>query len=191
MLPIVLRKLKWADALGPHVGIDSLDSLRSMHLDGRVLIAFQSGIIIPKDVLAKVRAYNFHPGTPNYPGRDPHHWAIYDRVTHFGATCHVMTDRVDAGPIIRVARFPLVPGFTPDQLRECASEAALWLYQEILPSLMDGTAKPNGEVWTGKKHTRADFLRMCELDGLPKEEARWRLVAFGSGEHDNFQRAVI
>jgi hypothetical protein len=40
-------------------------------------------------------AINFHPGWA------PSHFALYERAAEFGATVHVMVERVDAGPIDR------------------------------------------------------------------------------------------
>src|SRR6201747_414430 len=73
------------------------------------LIAFVTPEIVPKDILARLGygAFNFHPGPPDYPGWAPAHFALYERTTEFGATVHVMVERVDAGPIIDVARFPI------------------------------------------------------------------------------------
>src|ERR1700676_3081649 len=73
------------------------------------LIAFTTNVIVPQKVLDQLGygAYNFHPGPPQYPGWAPAHFALYDRATEFGVTLHVMVERVDAGPIIDVAPFPI------------------------------------------------------------------------------------
>src|SRR5215475_5201873 len=73
------------------------------------LIAFSSPVIVPPSVLAALGygAYNFHPGPPEYPGWAPAHFALYEGATEFGATMHAMAARVDAGPIIDVARFAI------------------------------------------------------------------------------------
>ena len=71
------------------------------------LVAFTSGIIVPHSILAALGygAYNFHPGPPNYPGWAPAHFALYDGARTFGATAHVMTRRVDSGPILGTESF--------------------------------------------------------------------------------------
>ena len=73
------------------------------------LIAFATPEIVSKSVLATLGygAINFHPGPPDYPGWAPAHFALYERATEFGATVHNMVERVDAGPIIEVAHFPI------------------------------------------------------------------------------------
>src|SRR5215475_4462948 len=71
------------------------------------LVAFTSGVIVPRSILAALGhgAYNFHPGPPNYPGWAPAHFALYDGARTFGATAHVMAARVDSGPIVGVEPF--------------------------------------------------------------------------------------
>ena len=73
------------------------------------LIAFVTPEIVSSSMLARLGygAINFHPGPPGYPGWAPAHFALYERATEFGATVHVMVERVDAGPIVDVARFPI------------------------------------------------------------------------------------
>src|ERR1035438_5963276 len=81
------------------------------------LIAFVAPEIVSNATLALLGygALNFHPGPPSYPGWAPAHFALYEQATEFGATVHVMVERVDAGSIVDVARFPIpadisVPG---------------------------------------------------------------------------------
>jgi methionyl-tRNA formyltransferase len=187
---ILLRNDRWASLLGP--GVSTLQDLRRQPLDGNLLIAFATGVIVPGDVLSRLRgAFNFHPASPEYPGRDPHHWAIYDRADSFGATCHVMTSRVDEGPIVRVVRFPIVPGTRPEQLCALAEQAALRLYRSLLPSLLNGTASPTGEQWAGVKRTRSEFLQICDLpNDLSEEEFRLRHFAFSIPGYRNLVTTI-
>ena len=78
------------------------------------LIAFASDIVVPKACLDALGfgAYNFHPGPPSHPGWAPACFAIYDRAAIFGATAHLMTERVDDGPIVGTRLFPLPPDIT-------------------------------------------------------------------------------
>src|SRR5262249_41689556 len=65
------------------------------------LVAFCTATIVPGDLLRQLPAgaYNFHPGPPDYPGRHPASFAIYEGAARFGATAHEITGRVDNGPI--------------------------------------------------------------------------------------------
>src|SRR5262249_229160 len=57
------------------------------------LISHSTSVIVPASVLEVLqgRAVNIHAASPRYPGRDPHHFAIYDGAARYGATAHVMT----------------------------------------------------------------------------------------------------
>ena len=100
---------------------DDLAALSPDLLARSRLIAYVTPEIVSTDTLAGLGygAINFHPGPPSYPGWAPAHFALYERATEFGATVHVMVERVDAGPIIDVARFAIprdisVLGVFPD-----------------------------------------------------------------------------
>lgn len=183
---ILLAPHRWRDRIGPSV--ESLTEIEQLPLEREVLIGFCTGVIVPPAILHRVaRAYNFHAASPAYPGRDPHHWATYDLVGIYGATCHVMTEQVDAGPIIDVRWFPVFPQMTPQDLRLYAEEAAVMLYHKLLPRLLDGTATPHPRYqWSGTKHTRADLQRLGTLTSdMPVQEVRRRLWAVQASGHRN------
>lgn len=149
------------------------------------LISFQSGLIIPPEVLAKAeRAYNFHGGTPEYPGRDPHHWAIYHEAKEFGLTVHEMTEKVDEGPILAVKRFEIAPGTTPQKLRQQTEALSMLMFRELVPAILSGDLAPTGEVWGAVKYCRADLLGLCDRTSeiTDKEWAR-RCFAFDGFIH--------
>ena len=105
----ILTKSRWHAELSEFATATFAETLDDL-TGGTVLAAFGTGVIVPPDLLARYdRAYNFHAAPPAYPGRDPHHWAAYDWATVYGATVHIMTERVDAGPIVGVAELECEP----------------------------------------------------------------------------------
>ena len=70
-------------------------------------------------------------------GLDPLQWALVDG-TPAGVTIHVMTERVDAGPIIVQQEMPLLPTDNFDTLEVRSDQLALELFQEAWPRLRDG-----------------------------------------------------
>ena len=174
--------------LGAHRVVRNLAELRQA--EGTGLFSFSTSIIVPSDVLRRFdgAAYNLHAASPEYPGRDPHHWAVYDGATRYGATLHQMTPRVDDGPIIDVEWFDVEAGTMPPQLLAAANAAALRLLARVAPQLQrSGALVVDPDLrWTGVKRTRADFLAMCRLppDILAAEFAH-RVRAFDSPNHDN------
>ncbi len=131
-------------------------------IKGECLVCFNTGIIVPAEVLRKVGrdSYNFHLAPPEYPGRDPHHWAVNRSAESYGVTCHVMTALVDDGQILCVRRFPIAPDDQPADLLRKACPVALEMLMDILPSLLLGNAQPNGIEWGSFKAKRSDSLRM-------------------------------
>src|ERR1700680_1920197 len=95
-------------------GVETLPDLEALDPDMLArarLIGFVTSTIVPAPILQQrgFGGYNFHPGSPNYPGWVPAHSAIFDGATGFGATAHAMIERVDAGPIIDVELFDIPP----------------------------------------------------------------------------------
>ena len=85
------------------------------------LVAFTTSIVVPinRARSAGFGAYNFHPASPDFPGWAPAHFAVYHQATQFGATAHVMTERVDAGPIVDVELFSIPRDISVGELKSC------------------------------------------------------------------------
>jgi methionyl-tRNA formyltransferase len=76
---------------------------------GDYIICFRTLFILPEALIkkAKIAAINFHPGPPEYPGSGCINFALYDEVSDFGVTAHLMSKKVDNGKILEVRRFPI------------------------------------------------------------------------------------
>jgi methionyl-tRNA formyltransferase len=157
---------------------------------GRILLSFSTSVVVTQDILGRFfgGCYNIHAASPDYPGRDPHHFAIYDDVTRFGATMHIMTEKVDAGPIVDVEWFGVAPNTRPAELLAAANEAAFRILERVGPRLQRGETLPTMPDirWAEKKRSRADFRAMCTLSpSISREEFERRFHAFDGGEYDN------
>jgi folate-dependent phosphoribosylglycinamide formyltransferase PurN len=132
------------------------------------LICFNTGVIIPKTILDGLEktAYNFHAAPPEFSGRDPHHWAINRGATVYGATCHVMTEKVDDGPIVAVSSFDIEPGTNPKALARQAINVAADLFDALLPRLLEGDLPPANFEWGPIKSSRGDSNRMRGKKGF-------------------------
>jgi phosphoribosylglycinamide formyltransferase 1 len=63
------------------------------------------------------RMLNIHPSLlPDFKGLHTHERAIEAGVSEAGCTVHVVTEDLDAGPIVAQARVPVLAGDTPDTL---------------------------------------------------------------------------
>ncbi|MFN3370923.1 MAG: phosphoribosylglycinamide formyltransferase [Sphingomonadaceae bacterium] len=79
------------------------------------------------------RLLNIHPSLlPAYPGLDTHARALAAGDREAGATVHLVTADLDAGPILAQARVPIEAGDTPERLAARVLEAELRLYPEAL-----------------------------------------------------------
>jgi folate-dependent phosphoribosylglycinamide formyltransferase PurN len=155
-----------------------------------ILIAYGSGIIVPADLLRRLctTPYNFHAASPDFPGRDTHHFAIYRGATSYGATAHVMVEQVDSGPIVGVERFPVSSTSGPAELLTQANRAMLRLFARLAPDMARGETLPEvaGEMWAEQRTTRQDFLDLCRIDGLISEDEfhRRRLAVTTPGRNN-------
>ncbi len=151
-----------------------LNALPADMLANARLIGFRTGVVVPARILRQLKygAYNFHPGPPEYPGWAPSAFAIYDQALTFGVTAHKMINKVDAGPIIGVERFPMPPNITSTQLQLEALKAMARLLRRLAPWLVNDP-KPLPVLpltWGIPLRTRTEFNRMRELPGDLDEE---------------------
>ncbi len=82
------------------------------------------------------RMLNIHPSLlPLYKGLHTHERAIADGVKEHGASVHIVTADLDAGPVIEQARVPVLPGDTPETLAARVLEVEHPLYVRALAKL--------------------------------------------------------
>ena len=99
--------------------------------------------IIPGPVLRSPRglAINFHDGPlPRYAGMHVTSWAILRGEREHGVTWHVMTEDVDAGPILQQRTVPIAPDETALTLNARCYDAALESFAALVLDLAAGTA---------------------------------------------------
>jgi methionyl-tRNA formyltransferase len=151
------------------------------------LVAFSTPIIVPLGVLAALGygAYNFHPGPPQYPGWAPAHFALYEQATEFGATAHLMAERVDSGPIIDVALFAVPPGIGVTELEALAYAHLARLFWGLAKRIAT-EAEPLPErasQWAARKTSRRAYEAICDIPlDITKEELDRRLRVFGAND---------
>jgi methionyl-tRNA formyltransferase len=152
------------------------------------LIAFTATVIVPQQVLDQLGygAYNFHPGSPQYPGWAPAHFALYDQASEFGATLHVMVRRVDAGPIIDVVRFAIPADIGVVDLEQIAYVTLLNLFRKFAKTLASsaGPLARSRIPWGEKRNSRQAYTAICNIPlNIQKEELERRIKVFGSNHY--------
>ncbi|XBS71985.1 formyltransferase family protein [Acerihabitans sp. KWT182] len=120
----------------------------------------------------KKGAINFHPAPVKYRGIGGYHYAIENKDTYFGVTCHYIDNKIDHGKIIKTIKFDIVSGETPDSLMKRTATYALSLFYEITAIIKNGQKIPNTNIkWSNKLYTRSqlcDYLRHHEKNKLTK-----------------------
>ncbi len=89
------------------------------------------------------RMLNIHPSLlPAFPGLDTHARALAAGVKLHGCTVHVVTDVMDAGPILAQAAVPVLPGDTEDALAARVLAQEHGIYPAALAAFISGGAVP-------------------------------------------------
>lgn len=145
------------------------------------LISYISPWIIPKQVLDNINiaAINFHPGPPEYPGIGCTNFAIYNGEKEFGITVHHMAEKVDAGDIIMVKRFPL---FENDTVFSLTQRCYIYIYTAFIDVLniivSDGLLPESSEYWRREPYKRSELDALCAIKtDMSNEEIERRIRA--------------
>ncbi|MGB8383825.1 MAG: formyltransferase family protein [Dermatophilaceae bacterium] len=137
-------------------GDEKPDVLNTWH--GDRIFCFKADLILDARTLGQATktAINFHPAIPKYRGIGGYDYVIHEGGSEFGVTCHHMVTKIDAGPIIVVRRFAVLPSESVASLRDRAAAHCLLLFQEIVHRIRSGTALPTSdERWGATLYTRA------------------------------------
>jgi methionyl-tRNA formyltransferase len=166
---------------------DDLAAFDAALLSRARLIAFATPVIVPPHILNALGygAYNFHPGPPQYPGWAPAHFALYEQAVEFGATVHAMVERVDSGPIVDAALFPIPPDIGVLGLEGLAYAHLAQLFWKLAKKLAT-QAEPLPQQplqWSPRKYSSRAYHAICDIPlDITKEELDRRMRVFG-GNH--------
>lgn len=168
---------------------DDLAALDLAALCRARLIAFATPLIVPPGILHALGygAYNFHPGPPHYPGFAPAQFAIYDRAIEFGVTVHEMAERVDSGPIVDVAVFPMPAEIGVSGLESLAYTQLVQMFWRLAKTLATQTEPLPGLPlpWSNKRNSRRAYRAICDIaPDIGKEDLYRRIHAFGGNHYD-------
>jgi methionyl-tRNA formyltransferase len=151
--------------------VSSLPALEALYqkevMAFNVLLSFGVGIIVPKEALEQFKlAINIHAASPDYPGRDPHHFATYEKASTYGATAHYMIEQVDAGGIIKVEQFSVNEGWNSQDLLNKANQKGIEIFEWLVDILFikRQCPFPSNIKWRDKKTTRKMFLNGCGIE---------------------------
>lgn len=149
-----------------------------------LLVSFLNEHILPLELL-KFTNINFHPGPPQYPGRGGASYALCDGAATYGATAHVMAERVDAGAIVLATEFPIDADECCETLFAKAERSCLDILVHVLAtfSATGRLPPPNGMRWSRRPGTRKQFDRWLVLDPADRVSFDRKIVA---AQHSRF-----
>lgn len=149
-----------------------------------LLLSCLNPLILPETFLGKARLgdYNFHPGLPEYPGRDPYHWAFLPGETRAGATLHLMDARVDHGDILEVMHCGFDRAEGVERYIWACTGLALQLLGKVTRAVAGTQARPQkcGDwCWReGRRPSREDLLALrCLPPDASEEDVQKRIDA--------------
>src|SRR6202046_1204415 len=167
ILPLALRGHNPLLTGVPVGSAAELAALDSGLLSRARLIAFVTAEIVPPSVLARLGygAFNFHPGPPSYPGWAPAHFALYDQADEFGATVHLMIEKVDAGVCIDLPLFPIPPDTSVFGLEGMAYARLAFLFWRMARELACDISLPAAlsVEWGRRKYSRSNYHTLSAM----------------------------
>ena len=160
-----------------------------------VVISFLNGYIVRPALLDACggHAFNIHPGPPEYPGRDPWHFAYYDGFPRAGATLHRMTAKVDDGEILDVVEREYDASLSVAEYADLCRRLAASLLIRNIAAILAKTIEPRCQrSWRAEaKRSRRDFANMCLVDPtMSADELGRRLRSFHDPRHENVYTVI-
>lgn len=114
------------------------EQLAHHHVDIVCLAGFMRLLSAPFVKHWQGRLLNIHPSLlPQFKGAHAVRDALQARVKESGCTVHLVTEELDAGPIILQARVPVLPKDTEDSLHQRIHEAEHRIYPQALRNLIE------------------------------------------------------
>lgn len=131
----------WFDANDPRL----VQALNALSPDLLCVAGWPRILREPLRSSARLGVVNFHPSLlPWYRGRNPLFWALLRDESTVGITAHLMTDELDAGPILLKRPVQVAEGDTQLSLADRVDQAGAQLLGELLDLAAAGTF-PLGE----------------------------------------------
>ncbi len=157
-----------------------LRELRALSPDVIVVVAY--GQKLGNEILQLPRIYclNIHPSLlPRYRGPSPVQRAILNGDGHTGVCVVKVTEKMDSGPILGVARVPVPPEATTPEMEDALAQAGADLLVDVLQAVQERRA-----IEVPQDEREASYARKFE-----KNDGRidWRKPAF---RIHNFVRAL-
>ena len=149
------------------------------------ILSYRGLFILKNNVInsPKYGSINFHAGPPEYRGGGAVNFSIFNKEKKFGCTAHLMTEKIDFGPIIDVKRFRINKNDNVEtmlnKLYSIMEKQALFVLKKLLrdPSNLNLMIKKNkNEEWSKKINTSKDLDALKKLDLKMKNSVFFRKI---------------
>ena len=112
-----------------------------------VVLAGYMRILSPELIHAfEGRMLNIHPSLlPKYPGLHTHRRALESGDREHGASIHVVTPELDAGPVLMQGRFPVEQDDDIESLQQKTHRLEHRMYPQVLNWIAEGRLQPDAE----------------------------------------------
>ena len=144
---------------------ETVEQLRALQPDVVAVVAY--GRILPQKVLDLVPSgfINIHASIlPQYRGSAPYQWAVLDGLPETGVSAQRMIHKMDAGPVVGVAKTPIGENETAGELLDRLAELGAELLSNTLSACEQGTLTEQEQ--DESQVTMAPMLdkSMCPID---------------------------
>ena len=175
---------KYAVSKGLHVlqpeklkDADFLDSLRALHADLQIVVAFR---MLPEIVwnMPPMGTVNLHGSLlPQYRGAAPINWAVINGETSTGVTTFKLQHEIDTGNILLQDRFPIADTDTAGDVHDRMKVIGARLLVKTIEGLAAGTlAGVPQENVGGLKAAPKIFTETCKIDWARSTFAVYNLI---------------
>ena len=137
------------------------------------IFCFRSFYIIRKKLLQKVKkaSINFHPSPPEFRGAGGINYTLYGKLNFFGATAHLMSEKIDYGKILDVRKFKINKKDNIEKILhktyKISTNQIFFVINELLKNqnnLLKLIKKNKKIKWSRKYNTLKDLDKFYEIN---------------------------
>ncbi len=152
-----------------NIKANQINSIYSNRYD--FILCFRSKIIINvKKINKECIPINFHPGPPKYRGIGCVNFALLNNEKKYGATAHIMSNRIDNGQILDVRNFRISDKLSLEAVLDKTYKIQIIQIKQLINKLLDNkfdlknAIKKNKDIkWSKKLFLRRDLLKLYNL----------------------------
>ena len=149
---------------------------------GDLIICFRSHIILSKKFIskAKIGAINFHPGPPNYRGIGCVNFALLKNEKKYGATVHLIDEKIDHGEIIDFRLFKISKKDSIRNVLEKTYKTQIKQLNQLIKNLISKKFNLNllikNKKWSNKLYLRKNLNELYRIKNNTKKSEFERVI---------------